>query len=235
MAIKIKRTLILFLLINHSFGYSQEDLRNDFGLLISTENNSKLAFEYRKAKNEQFLWKMGLTYYASNSGLGESEIFYASDSLVTMRNIHHQTVMGGLRFGFDKQIKSSYFYWGGDLNVNLLQKKTTFRNNNYSLNEMGIWENQNLYFDGSDNPDPVYAFLNEFFLHTSLRGHLSMNIPLGKSSLLVLSYSCGMGVPLFMAEKTKIDPLDEFGNRSGYTFDLYSALGAGLRYQIPKK
>lgn len=220
-------------------GIAQE--RFDIGTLISTSDQSRLAFEFRKPMGEQYKLRLGLTYGTQFDYFGSwanTEIVSASDSMVVERIRDSRFTQGGIRVGAERRFKTSMFSIGADLNVNYRnQRKQNFNRIN-ELDEDGNWTTSWFDTDGAGNTileDLTRSQITRHFLVPSLRVSFNMDIPLGKSFLLNLFVANSLGAPIYLGATDVNDPVGDFIGTPPSVIDFDTQFGAGLRYQIGKK
>ena len=230
-----KSMLFAFAVLTASLGsYAQN--RSDIGVLVTPPLSyaGVFAIEYRSPLNDKYKLKLGLVATTSNSPYfyEDSKIVHASDSLILERRFTKTEQSGGFRIGVEKQLGSSFFSLIGDLNISYLQQRSAYYNSVHQLVDSTWTQQETTSFP--DFEDPSQSQIARHFINPALRVGISMDIPLNKYFSLNLFAAGNFGLPIYIGESKKRDPMNEFSSYAT-TFDFDQQIGIGLRFKLPEK
>ena len=124
--------------------------------------------------------------------------FEVTDSTLSTRHYSTQSTWTSLRIGVERKLGISVFSIGADLNLGYYNFQEYFANQNWTLNEVGDWQEDGFapFFPENDN---LYAAqITRHFFNPTFRLSLNMDAPLGKAFLLNFSIASSAGTPIYM-------------------------------------
>ncbi len=207
-----------------SYTFSQSDI----SLLVSTNNLNKLTLEWRKPISDKMKFKIGSTMggFTNTYSPKVGDVRVINDTIVQQFHSSNERRFA-LKLGFERQIKTSVFYYGFDLFT-------------------GYQTRQSRYFQTFT---PVTADSMDVFLTTtsgpngsqtarfiSIGGLTSfgMNLPINESLIFNVSLGIGLDVNYFLNASNELDPLSINGYTSGTNLSTYMSGTAGIRYKFSK-
>lgn len=237
---KLVKSFIILFVISYLFGADvNAQNKSDFGVLMS--KNNRFTFEYRKLIKEKYRFKIGIS---TGSMLDDSNhdgtshidrnIVLGSDSLIIERVYSCIKNDVSIKFGLEKQIKSSLFSYGLDLFVGYQASKEEYYNQNTFHSIDGNWE------ASESEPNPMLsstsAEATSHYIVPGLQFNFMMNVSLSERFVLNLFVAQKLTTnALFIGEKIDQDPYNEFTSSRVITVDVDVMAGIGIRYQIGKK
>lgn len=225
MLIVLKKILAFFVLMFSVTSFSQN--RNDLGYLYSTDYNTTNTLEFRHLMDNGYHFKFGGFLGNDMDYSYRESIISSTDTSVTFENYYKNTSNYGVKIGLEKQMSTSIFSVGGDLNLTYrsVTQEFSYRTTYLTLDSIYLFEPfdvNNVLFQNS-------SYIIQQFLVPSLRLSFMMNVPLGDAFLINFNISSSLGVPIYMGAKTVVDSKNKFAT-PGTIFDLNTGFGLGLRY-----
>jgi hypothetical protein len=222
-----------------AFGQGKPDL----GFILSLDDESRYGLEYRHPKNDQFIYKIGITHGTFQTSWISPGIVTASDSLVVQQTIFRSNNQWDIRIGGERRIKESLFTLGADLNLGYLRHEKRQHNSPLILDENGNWVNGTFVNNSSQIPpnqpnsilvvgDQAYANIKQHFFLPSLRVTFNLNVPISDAFLINFSISTRFGVPIYMGATDVTDHNRITIGSPPINFDIGTTAAVGLRYII---
>ena len=181
--------------------------------------------------------RFGFTLGQSHSGFNNSNssIISVTDSIVTERIYSSSISNFGLKMGFERQIKESWFSFGSDI---LLGYQNT---NNYNYNEEshfidGKWTKVNIFnftdYTQGENKSQS-ADRNMHYFNPGVHLKFDVNIPITKSLIINAALGQTITLPIYAGQTIFEDPLNEFNHQGNIiVINSSSIANIGLRYQL---
>ena len=180
----LKQNVLGILILVGCSGIAQEELKHDIGLLITTDNSSRIGIEYRYNFVDKWKIKIGGSYGARNTWPfhQNGEILSVSDSLIEERNRYTFYNWGGLKLGVERQLKESMFAVIADATIQYQQVLSTYNSTFTTLQENGGWQVEPTTIF-SPTADPSRGQMKQHFLSPGINTGIRMDIPV-KLSLI---------------------------------------------------
>jgi len=228
--------IVTLLLLLNSTVHAQRT--SDIGILISTDNESKLTLEYRKPIWKKYSLKFGTTYGSTHSSqFAPWAISQASDSLHIFNRNNSNENQYNLKIGIERILKSSPFSVGLDLLFGYKDVSYTKSVRHFTLDTTGKWDYT--YFGEKDantlNPklDTTFGQIIFRYFKPALQLNLGLDLPLAKRFTVNLSYQHSVGLLINMSEtqinNNTINTFDYINNEK-FTFNY--RFNVGLRYKF---
>jgi hypothetical protein len=227
----IFKKILPFLLLTVSLsGFTQK--RNDVGFLFSTDYNARNTLEFRHLMDNGYRFKTGLFQGNWMNYTNDQRIISSTDTSVSFENYFNNAENYGVRIGLDKQMGSSVFSFGGDLN--LAYRSLTEQ---YSYSTSILNQDTGFIFLPYINSNDVLnnqAYRVQQFFVPSLRLSFMLDVPLGDAFLINFNVTTSFGMPIYVGSRSVYDPGNKFQTPAS-TFDFNTNFGLGLRYIIGNK
>lgn len=231
---KVTRIITLGSLFFCSHNFAQKN--NDIGIQFSSIKQDRFTIDYRFGSREKLKFVIGASIGGQTEKFRPTYI-EGDETYELSRSLRNTKKNVNLKFGFNRQLKESFFSFGANVLIGYEYKRVN-RHNLYSRkDEDGIsWmvyssgdpEKDYEYVDGITSQPGILGVRN---LRTGLFTNLSADIPLGKKLLVNVNGGLYSGLNLFMSSTVHANPLNEFSYDHGVSFyELYFHYGVGLRY-----
>ena len=231
---KAKRQIVVLVMLILSVTLSAQEsannahLKNDFGIFIIVPQGMP-SLEYRMVLNNNYKLRLGLDHIIENTfDVGLARIISANDSVVVREYSNSTILKPTLRIGVDRQLQSKYLSVGLDFQIRYTSEDIGYQKSVSTINEQGGWG-----LTSSDVNSAQVSYqknITYHYLMPAIRGNMTAQFPLGESFLFSIYYAGFLGTNIFIKETNRNDPLNEIETRSGYTIDVESYGGVGIRY-----
>jgi hypothetical protein len=231
--------LLLLLPISSLFGQEKADL----GFILSLNDESRYGLEFRLPKNEQLIYKFGITHGTFQNSWISSGIIAASDSVVVQQTVFRGNNQWELRIGGERKLGESLFSLGADLNLGYLRHEKRQFNSPLIIDENGNWVRgyfvSNVSQIPNDSPDNIlivgdadYANIKQHFFIPSMRITFNLNVPISDAFYFNCSVVTRFGVPIYMGATEVSNHNRIVIGSPPVNFDIGTTAAVGLRYII---
>ncbi len=203
--------------------------------------------EYRKPLGDFFRLKVGINMEEYNHYSSSPNVVSVTDTTVFYNRRHSGSSQIGLRIGAERQLKSSIFSIGADINIHYRSRYRMQWNEVSVLTESGNWVDGMIVTEEGDLPhsqdhvsynyhfvvgESGYANVRDRFLVPSVRTALNMDLPLSRMFTLHLSAAASFGLPIYMGISSEYDPNNRYEGIPATTFEFDTNAIIGVRYNI---
>lgn len=227
-------------------GFAQE--KGDLGIVVSPLNPSRYGIEYRKPMGESFRLKVGINTEQYHYSLSDPKVLSVTDTTVFQSRNYSTSSQIGVRVGAERQLKTSIFSIGADLNFHYRKKYSMQWNEVQVLNDQGDWvegmilgesekqisqDHVNLGHQYEFVPgDFGYGHIRQHFFVPSVRTAINMDLPVTKMFTLHMSAAATLGLPIYMGASSEYDPKHFYEGNPPSTIEFDTNVNIGVRYNI---
>jgi hypothetical protein len=229
----VAQIALITLALSFSF-FSFGQRTSDIGIGLSTDQQQRFIFEYRKPIKEKWRLTLGAVYGHYNYRSG-GRIVAFSDSLAELQSSSSTVHKGSLRIGVDRQFGNSIFSIGTDLLLNYKSRYNYYHSLEYTQDTSGI---SLPYIYGGYSPEGGFTAYRIHYLGAGLQITGKMDLPINDK----FSLNLFVGPAISLNSSFKIDNIMDPNNELEYlndmprisTLDLDLVAGIGLKYAVGK-
>ena len=221
--------MVFTVLVSAQTSVNSAHLKNDLGIFFNVTSGMP-SISFRKVINDNYKLRIGISHTVEKFNVDViGHVVYGSDSLVVQEYQVNNYLKPALQIGFDRQLPYKYLSIGADLQIQYINEDIHIPTIGSEFTDDGVWK------VAAYDLFPNNKRVTNHYLSTTLRGNLSAQFPLGDNFLLSAYYVATVGPQFFLKESNRNDPAGDFPELSGFSIEVESRIGVGVRYLFNRK